>query len=389
MDSETSSSSFGQLATLQFMTYAARGFVLPFINLYLVSVGFTGSQIGNLASFSALTQLIITPLLHTWADRTGLHRRLYYGLLIGNICACVGLVGMASSQLGLSLMVLLRDWTDLPGAALLSQLSLTWLEQHKRSIYGRLRGMGSFGWAVSTLIAGRIQSLGLVFIASAASNAVLLPLVRILPKRANEPHAAASGSSKRPRGLIILLASLFVFYIGSSAFSAFSNVYYKYTLGASNEMVGLLASLAALSEIPAMMLIDYLLRRADLRLILVIGMLGLGGLWFLLAQLAGPTLLIPLMLTRGTFYTFQAVAMTLLVAMISPGATKATNQALAQATIPSVAVLVSGSLSGWLFDHIGPRQLFTLAALTASLAALIVLSAWRQLKAPITSERRA
>ena len=56
---------------------------------------------------------------------------------------------------------------------------------------------------------------------------------------------------------------MFVFYIGSSAFSAFSNVYYKYTLGASNEMVGFLASLAALSEIPAMMLIDYLLRRAD------------------------------------------------------------------------------------------------------------------------------
>src|SRR5437870_4929048 len=84
-------STLRRISGIQFISYAARGLISPFIPLYLISVGFTGTQIGFLGSLSALIQLTSSPLLHTLADRSGRHRRLYYGLLTGNIGALLGM----------------------------------------------------------------------------------------------------------------------------------------------------------------------------------------------------------------------------------------------------------------------------------------------------------
>src|SRR5579859_2662596 len=124
-----------RIALIHFTTFAARGLASPFISLYLISVGFTGTQIGLLSSVSALLQLTIAPVLHRLADQTGRHRQLYYGLLVGNICACLGIVIFAGNALPLSGMTLLRDSSDIPSAALLSQLTITWLDK-KQNIYG-------------------------------------------------------------------------------------------------------------------------------------------------------------------------------------------------------------------------------------------------------------
>lgn len=364
------------------MTFAARGLAIPFINLYLVSVGFTGAQIGILTSISALVQLTVSPLLHTLADRTGRHRQLYYGFVIGNICACIGIVAFSNAPILLGSMVLFRDLADGPGTALLSQLTITWLDQRGRQIYGKLRAWGSFGWSITTLISGGIFAIGgypLLFILSALFNVAVLPLIRVLPQHTTEMRIHSALPASRPRGFYILLASIFLYFVGASAFTAFSFIYYKQDLGANNQLIGVISSVSALSEIPAMLLIDRLIRRADISITLAIGLFGLGVLWFALSQLSSTVFLIPLMMLRGTFYTLQVVSLTLLVSRISHPVNAATNQALAQVTIPGLAILLTGAVSGWLFDHAGARSLFQLAALLALISAGLLVIARRQL----------
>ncbi len=375
-------SSLNRVAALHFVTFAAQGLAFPFVNLYLVSVGFSGTQIGLLASISALAQLTVTPLLNAWADRTGRHRQLYLGLLAGNICVYLGLVAFARIPLLLSGTILLRGLTEMPGAALLSQLTITWLEQRQRQIYGRLRAWGSLGWGVSTMFSGGVIAIGghrLLFVLSALSNLASRPLAKVLPRRTAEPQARAASETLRAPGLPILLAGVFLFFVGANAVNAFAFIYFGKVLQASNEMIGIATSAAALSEIPAMILIDRLLRRADIRNTLVVGLFGMGALWFALSMLDGTVLLIPLMLARGTFYTLHIVSITLLVSRISHPANVATSQALAQVTIPGLAILLTGSLSGWLFDHVGGRILFQLAAGMAMLSTALLVGARRQL----------
>jgi hypothetical protein len=84
------------------------------------------------------------------------------------------------------------------------------------------------------------------------------------------------------------------------------------------------------------------------------------------------------MIVRGTVYTFQNVSLTLLVSRISHPTNAATNQAIAQVTIPGSAVLLTGPLSGWMFEHLGGQVLFQWAALVATLGAVVLVAAHRQ-----------
>lgn len=388
MSNEHPRADFRRVAGITFLTFAARGLTLPFINLYLVSLGFSGTEIGRLITISALVQLILPPALHAFADQTRQHRRLYRALLMGNAAASLGLVAAAGNPVLLRGAYVLRDSSDSPGASLLSQLTITWLDQRKLTIYGRLRGWGSFGWGVTTFISGRIVTIGgypLLFVLTGFINLLLLPLVNVLPERTVERHERPQGNASRSLAFYILMISFFLFAFGNNAISAFSFIFFKQNLGASNDLIGIVSSVAALSEIPSMIFIDWLLRRTNIRTTLALGMLGQAILWVGYTLLSGPTFLIPLMVFRGTFFTFFNVSATLLVSRISHPTNAATNQAIAQVTVPSLAVLVAGSINGWMFDNLGPHILFMVAALMAVFAAILLLFARQQIAA---QERR-
>lgn len=370
-----------EIIAIHFLTFAARGLVLPFAYLYFKSVGFSGTEIGVLVSVSALIQLVIPPALNTLADRTGRHRQLFYGFLMGNVAALVGMV-VSVNKLWLSGSILLRDSSDRPTEPLLSQLTITWLDRQKRKIYGRLRAWGSFGWAVATLFSGRIFAIGgypLLFALAALINLATVPLVKALPARIVEQQDKPSNSVSRTPGFYVLLVSLFLYFVGMTATYTFIFIFFQDELGATTEMIGILAAVAALSEIPSMMFIDSLLNRTTIHTTLVTGILGMTLLWLAFSLLSGTALLIPLMIVRGTFYTLQAVSIALLIARISHPSTAATNQSLALVMIPSLATLLTGPISGWIFDNLGARVLFQIVTVVGLLSVAILIIARQHL----------
>ncbi|MEZ4670648.1 MAG: MFS transporter, partial [Anaerolineae bacterium] len=297
MPSSSNGATLRRIAAITFLVFASRGLAMPFLSLYVRSTGFTGTQIGTLIGVSSLVLLFSSPLVNTLADRTRQHRRLYYSLVITNIFALLGIASNLS-QWFLAGSIIVRDSSDNPGAALLAQLTVTWLDDQKRSIYGRLRAWGSLGWGVTTLISGRLVAAGgypFLFVLSAILNLAVVPLIRVLPSNTAGKVVEQSAAAPRSRAFYIYLVGAFLFNFGASAVSVFSFLYFKESLGASNELIGVLSSVAALSEIPAMILIDRVLKRTNIRTTLVIGMLGQAVLWVAYTVLTGPTVLIPLM----------------------------------------------------------------------------------------------
>lgn len=378
-----------QIAAITFLNYAARGFVLPFVNLYLKSIGFSATQIGLLTSISALVLLVVTPLLNTLADRTNQHRRLFYALAVSNSLSLLGIITQIGHWFTAGAIVV-RDSSDTPSAALLSQLTITWMDEHGRAVYGRLRAWGSLGWAVTTWISGRVFAVGgypLLFILAALLNLIVLPLGRALPARTTGQQDYQGPPAPRSKIFYLYLLSVFLFFVGNNAVTAFGFIYFQENLGASNEYIGIIAAVAALAEIPSMLFIDWLLRRMNIRMTLILGTLGQAALWLGYSLLVGASLLIPLMILRGTFYTFFAVSSALIVARISHPANVATNQALGQVTVPGLAILLTGSISGWAFDNLGPRALFQGTALMGLLSALLLIALWRRLGAEVQRMR--
>ena len=218
------------------------------------------------------------------------------------------------------------------------------------------------------MLSGAVIGVGgfaLLFICSALLNLITLPFARSLPETTHEQSSRKNESTeraKRQSGFYLLMLSWFLFYVGMSALAAFMFVYFQQELGATDTLIGILASVAALAEIPSMIMIDALLRRVNIRSTLIVGMLGMAGTWVIVSVLQDTSLLIPLMIIRGTFYTFQTVGIALLVSRISHPTNVATNQAIAQVTMPALAVLITGPISGWIFDVLGGRILFQVVA---------------------------
>jgi MFS family permease len=92
------------------------------------------------------------------------------------------------------------------------------------------------------------------------------------------------------------------------------------------------------------------------------------------------------MIGRGVFYTFQVIAITLIISRISRPEKAATNQVIAQVTVPALASLVTGALVGWIFDVFGARVLLRLIALIALIAAVIPIAGKHILDAELKQE---
>src|SRR5687768_13532903 len=100
-----------RIALVHFITFAARGLVSPFLALYLISLGFTGTQIGIIVSLNAFAQLIVTPLLNSWVDRAGEQRRLYYGMVTSNALAIIAAT-LPLSKVFMGGVLMVRDLAD-------------------------------------------------------------------------------------------------------------------------------------------------------------------------------------------------------------------------------------------------------------------------------------
>jgi predicted MFS family arabinose efflux permease len=70
----------------------------------------------------------------------------------------------------------------------------------------------------------------------------------------------------------------------------------------------------------------------------------------------------------------------LVTSQISRPRNVATNQAIINVTMPSIAVLLTGSASGWIFDNLGASIFFAVCAAACLIGAMIAVVGYRELE---------
>ena len=79
------------------------GFILPFVNLFYVSLGFSGKQIGVISSVSAIIGMISSPI---WVSEVKRHPQARYILQVALILGAIGYIAIGLQNL-FPLMLLL------------------------------------------------------------------------------------------------------------------------------------------------------------------------------------------------------------------------------------------------------------------------------------------
>lgn len=369
-----------RLAALQFLSLGGIGIVWPYLNVYLTDQGFSGTLIGTLGSVGALLSLVLTPLLNQIADRLGLHRRLFM-LYMGGFALANIIFAFAPHQIVLVLAVLLSRITISPSLTLGMQLTITYLVGSGKAILGRLRSFASLGFTLASLLGGQLFALGgypLLYWAAAFIALLTILSSTIFPDRSENKSKNEQGARQpRNRGFYVMAASQFFVAMGTYNMYSFIFIHFNQNLGVPSAHIGLWAALMGAVEFPFFFLMDALLPKVRIRVAYIIGMVGTALFAFLLGIVPSLTLLAPLLILRGLVWPcYQLSSFTLVNAISHPG-NAATNQAILQVTMPSIALLLTGSLFGWAYDNLGASAFFSLSALMTAIGACIVIAGFR------------
>lgn len=369
-----------RLAALQFLSLAGIGIVWPYVNVYLTDLGFSGALIGTLGSAGAFLSLILTPALNQIADRRLLHRRLFM-LYMGGFALANIIFALAPHQLLLIVAVLLSRLTISPSLTLGMQLTITFLLSRGKAILGRLRSFASLGFTLAGLLAGQLFALGgypTLFWAAAFMGLLTMLTSTVFSDKSKEPAKAEDGTRQpRNRGFYVMAASQFFVAMGTYNMYSFIFIHFNQNLGVPSAHIGLWAALMGAVEFPFFFLMDAILPKVRIRIAYIIGMLGTALFAFLLGVVPSLTLLAPLLILRGLVWPCYQLSSFTLVNAISHPRNAATNQAILQVTMPSVALLLTGSLFGWAYDNLGASAFFSLSALMTAIGAFIVIAGFR------------
>lgn len=369
-----------RLIALQLFSTAGLGMVYPYINLYLTELGFSGTLIGTLASVGAILTLVLTPLLNQFADRLMLHRRLLMFYLGGFALSCL-VFAATQNYLLVIFAVLLGKVTVGPSMTLGAQLTLSQLLRSGKTIFGGVRSFSALGFAMSSALAGQVYALGsysLTFTVGAILALICVRLSTIFPAKPKDKVKPDTGPKQpRNRGIYVLAASQFFVSMGTHSTFAFLFIHLSQNLGVKISDIGIWAALLALVEFPFYYLTDAMLPRVRLRITYIFGIVGVALTTLCIGIVPNLPLLLLLFVCRGVSWPAYQLSCYRLMNAISHPRNVATNQAIVQVTMPGIALLLTGSLYGWVYDHLGAGPFFASCALACAVAVCIVAAGFR------------
>ena len=347
----------------------------PYFNVYLLELGFSGTQIGILAAVFPLFALVVSPALSALADRRGWRLRLLQISLLGWAVVLL-LYRFPTSFSAFLLLVILESAMRSPTLPIADGVIAQMAVRHRLN-FGNMRLWGSFGFATFSILSGIAwQQIGYRSMFLAAALAALPAL--LIARRLEEGSVAVTNGRRsvlflmQDKGLVILYTTAFL--IGMAMFSTFvfSGVFMT-QLGGSETQIGLLFGLSALAEVPIMRRSGQIIQRLrePQALLLAIALCGISLLGHAVAGSA--IMLIVAGIVKGLGFGLFFVVMVQLLDERAPAGWTSTAQSMFQAAFFGLAPLLTTALSGYIFDVWGAALLFGLMTAVIGLSILLLL----------------
>lgn len=351
-------------------------------NLFLLELGYNERLIGQIAAaFTAGTFIGAIPA-------AALTRR--YGLRAVILIAIIGSTATASLRvfllwrpalLGFALVngIFMSFWAvSMPPAI----AGLT-TERNRAFGFGLIASVGIGVGAVAGLVGGQLSHLLSTFrfqskmissqqlpllLGALCLLAALIPLIRL---RFTAPQEDNREDRIYPRSFFVyaFMASLFLWSLGTGGFNPFFNVYFSRNLGVGAERIGLIFSLAQMTQVFAVLLAPLLLKRVGATRTVAGTQCAAAMMLACLAVVATPA-------AAGIIYiaymSFQYASEPCLLTMLMTGvaASEQSGASVLNFMVISLAGILAAAAAGALFSQIGYRSTLLTCAAISMIAAL-------------------
>ncbi len=348
------------------------GFVLPFANLFYISLGFSGKQIGLIASISAIVGMVASPIWVSVVKRQPFAQRI---LQTAIILGAIGyfFIGRQINFFPIIFLVFLHALAA-SGILPLSDSMVVTVAQESGTGYGSVRAWASLGWIVSLLSSGAlVERFGYTaaFIGVAVMWIISSMLVFFIQPRyftnyetQDQPKPSLRVAVRRvfqDRTLLGFAVALIAVGFLNSGVLQFENVFLA-QLGASKRLISVAGILSAVVELPFMIYADRFVHRIGAHRLMLIALtmtLFQRVIVFLLPFIS------VIMLVRfigGVAFSFYTISFIGLISSRTQPAETGTVLALYTVTIAGLVGIIAAPIGGAIFDAIGARWLYVFSA---------------------------
>jgi PPP family 3-phenylpropionic acid transporter len=372
---------YWRLSGFYLFYFASLGALVPYWSLYLKSLDFSVTEIGQLIAILMATK-IVAPNIWGWiADHTG--RR----MAIVRIASLLGAIAFAGVFLDSSYwwLALVMTVFSFFWNASLPQFEATTMNHLGEDTwrYSSIRLWGSVGFIAAVVLLGPLldsHGTGLLPVV------VLVLFVGIWFSSLTVPESAAGhlpleqGPLSEVLGrpyVMALLSVCFLIQASHGPYYAFFTIYLE-DYGYSRALIGQLWGLGVVAEIAIFLVMSRLLPRYGARRLLLVAV-GLTTIrWLLIALYASSlgAVLLAQSLHAASFGVYHAVAIYLIHRLFT-GAHQGRGQALYSSVSFGAGGAIGSLVSGYLWKGINPQAMFLLAAVASLLALLVILRGMR------------
>ena len=372
---------YWRLSGFYLFYFATLGALVPYWSLYLKSLDFSVTEIGQLTAILMATK-IVAPYVWGWiADHTG--RRIAI-VRIASLLAALAFAGVFAGA-GYWWLALVMTAFSFFWNASLPQLEATTMNHlgSETRHYSRIRLWGSVGFILTVAGLGPVLDRygpGLLPAVLLALFVAIWLSSLAVPESAAERQALEQESLRtviRQPMVVSLFGVCFLMQASHGPYYTFFTIYLE-NFGYSRASIGQLWALGVIAEIGVFLLMPRLLPRFGARQLLLLAASLTTLRWLLIAVFPAyhGVIVVAQTLHAASFGLYHAVSIYLIHRLFT-----GTHQGRGQALYSSLSFGAGGAAgslaSGYLWKGVGPEAMFLLAA-AASFMALVV--AYRGIK---------
>ena len=368
---------YWRLSGFYLFYFASLGALIPYWSLYLESLHFSFTEIGQLMAILMATK-IVAPNIWGWiADHTGQRMAI---IRLASLLAALAFTGVFINSsywwLALVMTVFSFFWN-----ATLPQFEANTMnhlgDEHHR--YSGIRLWGSIGFLIVASGLGTLLGLFGTGILPAVLTGLFV-LIWLSSLTVPETAAGHLPLDQEPLRKVLsrpvvlsLLAVCFLMQASHGPYYTFFSLYLEHH-GYTTAVIGQLWALGVFAEIVVFLLMPALLTRFGTRILLLIAITLTTLRWLLTALYADSLAVIIFSQTlhAASFGLYHAV-MIFLIHSLFTGSHQGRGQALYSSISFGAGGAAGALVSGYLWTEMGPQSMYLAAALTSLGALLVVL----------------
>ncbi|TAM44170.1 MAG: MFS transporter [Gammaproteobacteria bacterium] len=357
---------YWRLSSFYFFYFAVLGALVPYWGLYLKSIGFRPADIGSLMALLVVSR-IVAPNIWAWiADHREARMRV---VRLASLAAVVFFLGVffGTGFWWLALVMLVFSFFWNASLPVLEVFVMNHTATHPGA-YGRVRQWGSIGFIVAVAALGPVvDTAGPWWVLPAI--AALMAGIWLSSLTLPESEMRGAAAHPEPFHKVVLRPEILAFLIACLLMQVSHGPYYTFysifleSHGYSKSVIGLLWAFAVLCEIGVFLLMPRLLRRYDVRTVLLVSFALAAGRWLLIGFFPQDfaLLIVAQALHAATFGSFHAAGMQMVYRFFT-GRHQHRGQAIYSTVSFGIGGAVGSFYSGHTWEPLGPAATYAIAA---------------------------